>query len=98
MIETKISHELQSRGVTHIDNTLNGALKTLEDRDHVDEDEYQCKYCTDLCYLSMATCTVHCSHSQEVDDAVSDEDQAAAQSLQDKQQPVSKYEQRKKKL
>lgn len=31
-------------------------IEMLEDRDTVDEDAYQCKYCTDLCYFSMIKC------------------------------------------
>lgn len=27
----------------------------------IDEDLFQCKYCTDLCYLSMIKCSVHTS-------------------------------------
>lgn len=31
----------------------------------VDEDAHQCKYCTDLCFLSMAMCKEHTLPSQE---------------------------------
>lgn len=31
-------------------------ISYMEDRDNVEEDAHQCKYCTDLCYLSMAQC------------------------------------------
>ena len=31
----------------------------MKDREKVEEDANQCKYCTDLCYLSMIRCSEH---------------------------------------
>lgn len=31
----------------------------MQDRDNVEGDAHQCKYCTDLCYLSMIKCIEH---------------------------------------
>ena len=44
---------------------LSEHISYMVDREHVDEDAYQCKYCTDLCYLSMAMCKVHTLPSNE---------------------------------
>lgn len=82
--ESKISERLESMGVTEIDEKLNGHLIILEDREHIDEDEFQCKYCTDLCYLSMGTCVDHAKKP-------SDE----KHETEHKEAPASKYEQRK---
>ena len=40
----------------------------LENRDEIDEDAFQCKYCTDLCFLSMLSCK-RCSKSEEAEEA-----------------------------
>lgn len=34
-------------------------FKMLENRDQVDEDQYQCYYCTDFTYVSMILCKTH---------------------------------------
>lgn len=31
----------------------------LSNRELADEDQFQCKFCTDLCYMSMITCKDH---------------------------------------
>jgi hypothetical protein len=36
----------------------------LQNRDEYDEDSFQCKYCTDLCYWSMIRCSEHTPSSQ----------------------------------
>lgn len=38
----------------------------LENRDEIDEDAYQCKWCTDHCYLSYVTCSEHTLNSESV--------------------------------
>jgi len=43
---------------------LDARISYLENRDEIDEDAYQCKYCTDLCFLSMLSCTV-CAKSED---------------------------------
>lgn len=40
-------------------------ISYLPDRDEVEEDAHQCKYCTDLCFLSMAICKIHTSPSSQ---------------------------------
>mmetsp|Transcript_11041 Transcript_11041/g.18467 ORF Transcript_11041/g.18467 Transcript_11041/m.18467 type:complete len:95 (-) Transcript_11041:440-724(-) len=42
-----------------IDISLRSRISVLEEREKVEEDEFQCKYCTDLCYFSFVICTNH---------------------------------------
>ena len=64
----------------------------LDERDRVDEDEHQCKYCTDLCYLSMAFCVDHVKRPGEEDEESEDEKKDSSEA------PASKYERRKQRL
>lgn len=34
-------------------------ISYMQDREEVEEDAHQCKYCTDLCFMSMAMCKLH---------------------------------------
>lgn len=34
-------------------------IQYIPNRETVEEDEFQCKLCTDLCYFSMVKCKVH---------------------------------------
>ena len=47
----------------------------IVNRDQIDEDENQCKFCTDLCYLSMVQCSKHTLHDDT--DQVSTGDDAS---------------------
>jgi len=70
-----LEEELKSRG--KMEKLLNSnQIVMMKDRDSIEESENQCKYCTDLCYLSMIKCSEHTNtpvQSQEktVDDTPS---------------------------
>ena len=36
----------------------------MQNRENVNEDRHQCKFCTDLCYFSMIKCTEHTVSTQ----------------------------------
>lgn len=51
-----LTEELKSRKALEAlftESDSKAIIKPMENRDSVEEDSKQCKYCTDLCYLSM---------------------------------------------
>ena len=53
----------------------------MQNRDQVDEDAFQCKYCTDLCYWSMIKCSVHtCSLNTSSQERIGSEEKQARKS------------------
>jgi hypothetical protein len=58
----------------------------MPNREQVEEDAHQCKYCTDLCFLSMAMCKTHtmadsqeCTPSTEMSQVVTKQEKRAKQ-------------------
>jgi len=43
----------------YVDSMVNEHIIMLSNRELADEDQFQCKFCTDLCYMSMITCKDH---------------------------------------
>lgn len=73
-IEDKMTKFLMSQsncGIEDASEELKKKIQYIENRDLVDEDEFQCKLCTDLCYFSMIKCKI-CTSGKE--DSVIEED------------------------
>ena len=58
-LESKIKQYYVRMGDSNPEAKMRSHISMMKDRDSVDEDAHQCKYCTDLCYLSFAMCKVH---------------------------------------
>ena len=41
------------------DEKLKDHIEYLKNRDKIEEDAFQCKWCTDHCYMSMIQCVEH---------------------------------------
>lgn len=63
VMEGKIIQHFNKKGQNG-EELITEKISCMNNRDDVDEDQYQCKYCTDLCFLSMLTCT-NCSNQAE---------------------------------
>lgn len=57
--EDKITKNLISKKVPDVKKALEEQIQYIPNRDMVEEDEFQCKLCTDLCYFSMIKCKIH---------------------------------------
>lgn len=73
-------------------NEKNKRIVMLENREEAGEDDFQCKYCTDLCFWSFIKCSVHTSPSTN-DEPLS---QAEAQQKQPKLSKRKAYKQKER--
>ena len=47
------------QGCSDSEAKMQSHISMMQDRESVEEDHHQCKYCTDLCFMSMAQCKTH---------------------------------------
>jgi hypothetical protein len=62
-MEEKIISHFNKKGLAG-DKIVKNKICYLQNRDEIEEDAFQCKYCTDLCFMSMISCKI-CTKADE---------------------------------